>query len=31
MPKFTKTDEIISPNQLYERFRDTDAKGFDSV
>ena len=27
MPKFIKTDEIISPNQLYEILRGTDAKG----
>ena len=30
-PAFIKTDEIISPNQLYEKFRSTDAKGLVSV
>ena len=25
-PAFIKTDEIISPNKLYEKFRGTDAK-----
>ena len=30
-PKFIKSDEMISPNQLYERFRGTDAKGLVSV
>ena len=30
-PKFIKTDEIISPNQLYEKFCGTDAKGLVSV
>ena len=29
--KFIKTDKIISPNQLYEKFRGTDAKGLVSV
>ena len=31
MPKFIKTDEIISPNQLYKILRGTDAKGLISV
>ena len=26
-PKFIKTDEISSPNQLYKKFYGTDAKG----
>ena len=30
-PKFIKSDEIISPNKLYERFRGTDAKGLVSA
>ena len=30
-PKFIKTDEIISPNQLYEKFCGTDAKVLVSV
>ena len=30
-PEFIKTDVIISPNQLYEKFRGTDAKGLVSV
>ena len=30
-PKFIKTDEIVSPNQLYEKFRGADAKGLVSV
>ena len=30
-PAFIKTDEIISPNQLFEKFRSTDAKGLVSV
>ena len=29
--KFIKTDEIISHNQLYQKFRGTDAKGLISV
>ena len=28
---FIKTDEIISPNQLYKKFRGTDAKGLVSI
>ena len=31
LPSFIKTDEIISPNQLYEKFRGSDAKGLVSV
>ena len=31
IPHFIKTDEIISPNQLYEKFKGSDAKGLDSV
>ena len=30
-PAFIKTDKIISPNQLYEKFRCTDGKGLVSV
>ena len=30
-PAFIKTDEIISSNQLYKKFRGTDAKGLISV
>ena len=30
-PAFIKTDKIISPNQLYEKFCGTDAKGLVSV
>ena len=31
IPHFIKTDEIISPNQLYEKFKGSDAKGLVSV
>ena len=31
VPSFIKIDEIISPNQLYEKFRGSDAKGLVSV
>ena len=30
-PAFIKTDGIISPSQLYEKFHGTDAKGFVSL
>ena len=31
IPHFIKADEIISPNQLYEKFKSTDSNGFVSV
>ena len=31
VPTFIKTDDVISPNQLYEKFRGTDARGLVSA
>ena len=31
IPNFTKTDEVISPNQVFEKFKGTDARGLLSL